>query len=167
MYKYFFCIKVRYSREYPGINVAPPITFIMLRLTLQLSYIEKFKKNIYSSGQASARTSSPRPVYRRRAPRLLDPFRTPHSLGFCAAPPSHPSPRAQIVQTSPASRRGDTEAGEQKARREIQHPIYFKTSKWNICNIHLKTVETLATNINYKNTWKRLKSHRKIYATST
>jgi hypothetical protein len=44
MYKYFFGIKVGYSREYPGINVAPPMTFIMLRLTLQLSYIEKLKR---------------------------------------------------------------------------------------------------------------------------
>jgi hypothetical protein len=28
---------------------------------------------------------------------------------------------------------------------EMQHPIYFETSKYNSCNIRLKAVETLET----------------------
>jgi hypothetical protein len=36
-------------------------------------------------------------------------------------------------------RQGDTETRQQKARREMQHPIYFEASKCNTCNIRVKT----------------------------
>jgi hypothetical protein len=40
---------------------------------------------------------------------------------------------------------GDTEARQQKARRKMQHPIYFETSGCNTCNISLKVDKILET----------------------